>query len=176
MYIDLVFVLFALYGFWMGYRKGLVRTIFSFLSFFVGLLLTLKLSPYAVEFLQNVFELDRLLSLILGFLLCLFFFMGIIKWIGKGIEKMLMKSKMGVFNKVQGGIILSFLMMVVYSVIIWFLDRTNLISDIQRSASITYPFLESLPGKMQAVLADFKPIFEKFWDLVTDVIKSRGEQ
>jgi membrane protein required for colicin V production len=175
MYIDLVFLLFALYGFWMGYRKGLIRTLFSLLSFVIGLLLTLKFSPYVIEFMMNVFHLEKILALIIGLLLCFFLIMGVVKWIGNSIEKMLMKAKLNTFNKIQGGIILSFLMIVTYSVIIWFLDKTQLISDHQRLASRTYPFLVELPAKMQTFLMEFKPLFEKFWQLVQDVINTRSE-
>ena len=115
MYIDIVFILFALYGFWVGYRKGLIRTLFSLLSFVVGLLLTLKLSPYVIEFIESVFNADRLIALIVGLFLTMFITMGLIKWIGKSIEKMLQKAKLGTFNKIQGGIILAFLMMVTYT-------------------------------------------------------------
>ena len=175
MYIDLIFILFALYGFWMGYRKGLIRTLFSFLSFIIGLLLTLKFSPYVVEFMTDVFHTEKILSLVIGLLLSFFVVMGVVKWIGKSIEKMLTRAKLNTFNKIQGGILLSFMMIVMYSVIIWFLDRTQLISDHQRLASKTYPYLIELPAKMQAFLMEFKPLFEKFWQLVQDVISTRGE-
>ena len=175
MYIDLIFILFALYGFWMGYRKGLIRTLFSFLSFIIGLLLTLKFSPYVVEFITDVFHTEKILSLVIGLLQSFFVVMGVVKWIGKSIEKMLTRAKLNTFNKIQGGILLSFMMIVMYSVIIWFLDRTQLISDHQRLASKTYPYLIELPAKMQAFLMEFKPLFEKFWQLVQDVISTRGE-
>lgn len=158
----------------MGYRKGLIRTLFSLLSFIVGLLLTLKLSPYAIEFLQSTFNLDGVLALIIGILLCFFLITGVIKWVGKSLEKMLKKAKLNVFNKIQGGVILTVLMIFVYSIIIWFLDQTQLISDTQRLESRTYDFLTTVPGKMQAFLNEFKPLFEKFWQLVSDVIKSRN--
>jgi membrane protein required for colicin V production len=175
MYIDLICILFALYGFWMGYRKGLIRTLFSLLSFIIGLLLTLKFSPYVVEFISNTFHVEKILALVIGLLVCFFVVMGIVKWIGKSIEKMLTRAKLNTFNKIQGGIILSFLMIVMYSVIIWFLDRTQLISDHQRVVSKAYPFLIELPAKMQAFLLEFKPLFEKFWQLVQDVISTRSE-
>lgn len=45
MIIDIALLLFALAGFWVGYTKGIVSTLFSILGYIIALLITLKISP-----------------------------------------------------------------------------------------------------------------------------------
>lgn len=174
MYIDIVLVLFALYGFWVGFRKGFIRTLFSLLLVVVGLLLTLKLSPWVVEFIRAQIQVDKLISLLVGVILCYVVIKVILRIIGKSVDKMLRKAKLNILSKLLGGILLAFLMILSYSVIIWFLDQTQLISDHQRLASKTYAYLTEVPAKLQAFLLEFKPLFEDFWKMLEEVIHDRS--
>lgn len=175
MYIDIVLILFALYGLWVGFRKGFIRTLFSLLLVIVGLLLTLKLSPWVVEMIRDSIAMDKLISLIIGVLLCYLVVTLILRWVGKNVDKMLRKAKLNLVSKLLGGILLGLLMVLSYSVIIWFLDQTQLISDHQRMTSKTYAFLMDVPSRLQAFLLEFKPLFQDFWDMIEDIINDRSE-
>ncbi len=175
MYIDIVLVLFALYGLWVGFRKGFIRTLFSLILVIVGLLLTLKLSPWVVVLIRDNIAMDKLISFIAGVLLCYLAITFLLRWVGKNVDKMLRKAKLNIISKLLGGILLGLLMVLSYSIIIWFLDQTQLISDHQRLTSKSYAFLIDVPARLQAFLLEFKPLFQDFWDMIEDIINDRSE-
>ena len=67
MAIDLIAAVVAVYGFYLGYTKGIIKTIFGIISIFLGLLAALKLSPYLVRVLEKVSGSNSPLIFLLGF-------------------------------------------------------------------------------------------------------------
>jgi len=55
-------------------------------------------------------------------------------------------------------------MIVTYSAIIWFMDKTEVISDNQKSESKSYVYLMEVPKYGQAAFESVKPVFKDFWD------------
>ena len=170
MYIDLFLVGFAIYGFVMGFNRGIIRAIVSIVAFVLGILAALKLSPFVIAFFQSVLNLDKTLSLILGLLLTFFLIMWGIRLLGKGLEAGLKKIKLNFINKLLGGVLLSGLMIVVYSFIIWFLAQTSVIGETQKTESKSYPYLQEVPSKSREALEHMKPVFREFWDKMEHVI------
>ncbi|MCB0658462.1 MAG: CvpA family protein, partial [Saprospiraceae bacterium] len=56
MVLDLFFVLIAAFGFYMGYSRGVIKTVFTVVGVLLGILFTLKLSPIVIDFLEGVFN------------------------------------------------------------------------------------------------------------------------
>ena len=69
MAIDIIAALIAVYGFYLGYTKGIVKTIFGIVSIFIGLLAALKLSPYIVQMLEKVSGSNSPMVFLVGFVL-----------------------------------------------------------------------------------------------------------
>lgn len=57
--IDLFFAIFAGYGFFLGFTKGIIRTVFTILSYIFGLLAAFKLSPATTRFLETALGSDN---------------------------------------------------------------------------------------------------------------------
>lgn len=176
MIIDLLCLLIAVYAFYMGYTKGIIQTIFNTLSIFIGLLVALKLSPVLINLLENIFNKESTLIFILGFVLTFIVVLILIRFIGKKLEKLFKTIKLNFINKLAGGAVLSFVFLVCFSYVIFFLDKTHLITDSTKQKSFTYPVLQVLPSHSKQLMEKVKPFFKEFWDKTVEIVDGIKEQ
>jgi len=171
MWIDIGFLIFLAYGFYLGYSRGIIKTFYAIISIVVAILLSFKLSPLIIDVLQTTLKLGPTFSFILGFIICFITIVFLVRLIGKKFEKVLKKVKLNFLNKLAGGITMSLLLIVCYSGILWFLNQTNIISTKQSEQSVTYEILEPIPNQAQGVFTQLKPAFKGFWDKSTEAIR-----
>ncbi len=175
MYIDILLGVFVLIGVIQGFHRGIIRTIFSIVGIVVGLIAALKFSPYVVSLFDQIFDWNPMISLVLGLILTFTLIMWGIKWLGKSAEKTLKLVKLNIFNKLLGSALYAGLMIVTYSAIIWFVGRTEVISERQKDASQSYPYLMEVPKYAQAAFETVKPVFKDFWDKM-DLLNDSEEE
>ena len=164
MVIDIIFAILAAYGFYLGFSRGIIQTIFTILSILFGLMAAFKFGPYMTQFLETAFNNDHPLMFIAGFLLAFVLTMFLIRLFARGLEGILEKANINIVNQVAGGLLLSGLMILLYSVILWFGDKSHLIDNATKRQSITYTYLEGFPQEVWKLGKTVKPVFEDFWD------------
>jgi len=74
---------------------------------------------------------------------------------------------------------LSLFYAILLSIGVFFIDKIELLSDKQKSASYAYPLLEPLPRITRGVGENLRPVFTEFWDklIVTmDQAKLKAEE
>lgn len=170
MAIDIIAVLVAIYGFYLGYTKGIIKTIFGIVSIFIGLLAALKLSPYLVQVLEKASGSNSPLLFLLGFALTFVLTLFLIRFLGNRFEDLLKAIKINFFNQVLGGAALSLLFLVLFSYGIWFTDQVKIIPEATKQTSYTYTALQTLPEKSRAVFGLIKPLFREFADKTKETI------
>lgn len=168
MFIDLVAALLILYGFYIGYSRGVIKTVFAIVSIMIGVLAAVKLSPFTIALLEKMINIHPGLTFVLGFALTFIVILIVIRFIGKKLEDILKFAHINFLNKILGGAIMVILLMVFYSYALWGIDTLQLISDNNKNSSVSYEYLESLPSKTDDTLAKFKPYFEEFWNKMVD--------
>jgi len=179
MIIDLITVLLVVLGFYQGYRKGLIKTVFATLSLLIGIIAALKLSPIVIGILQNLLSWNPAITFVLGFVLTFILVMMLIRFLGDKLEALLRSLHIGVINKLAGGLLLSLFYAILISFGVFFMDKIELISPDQKAASFTYPFLEPLPEMTKSVGRSLQPVFSEFWDKMIetmDALKEKGEE
>ena len=165
MAIDLICGLVAAYGFWQGYNRGIVSTFFNLLSYFFGLIIALKVTPFTTEFLESAFKSDNPLMFIAGFLLNMFVIIFILKQAAKGTENILNAAYLGTLNQLLGGAISAGLGVLIFSILVWFGVKSHVLNDALLADSRTYkPLLESLPPKAKDMAFRLKPLAEEGWN------------
>ena len=172
MYIDIFLGIFLLIGLIQGYHRGIIRTVFAIAAIVVGLLAALKFSPIVVSLFEQVFDWDPLINLIMGLALTFILIMWGIKWLGRSAEKSLKLVKLNFINKFLGAVLFAGLMFVMYAGIIWFVERTELLTDEQRGQSVSYPYLAEVPKHAQSAFEAVKPVFRGFWEKLDAVLES----
>lgn len=170
MTIDLLAAAMAVYGFYLGYTKGIVKTVFGIIAVFIGLIAALKLSPYFVQLLEKITGSNNPLIFLLGFALTFVLTLFLIKFLGNRFEDLLKAIKINFFNQVVGGVALSLVFLVLFSYGVWFANQIKVIPPKTKAASYTYTSLETLPEKSKALLSKTKPLFREFSDKFGETI------
>ncbi|WP_235296699.1 CvpA family protein [Portibacter marinus] len=170
MWIDIGFVVFLAYGFYIGYSRGFIKTLYAVLSLIIALLLSFKLSPFFVEFIESTLKLGTTISFILGFIICFLVIIFIVRLIGRIFEKTLKAVKLNFINKIAGGMVFALVLVFFYGYILWFLNQTNVLNEKQKEQSISYIYLEPIPRTMKGAFEQLKPAFKGFWEKSTEAI------
>ncbi|MBK9270082.1 MAG: CvpA family protein [Saprospiraceae bacterium] len=164
MIVDIVCLILVGTSFYLGYTKGIIKTVFGVLAILFALLATLKFSFVMINLLEKILDTDPRINIILGFALTFILVMIAIRMIGHGLEKVLETIHLNILNKVAGGVVAGFMTLVVFSSLIWFLDQVRLIGPQTKEQSIAYPVLEKMPELSKEVFSGLKPYFSEFWD------------
>ena len=170
MAIDIIFVLTMLYGFYIGFSKGIIKTVFTVLSIVFGLLAAFKFAPAMTDFLESASGSHNPLMLIAGFLLSFVLTMVIIRMIARGLEGVLKTANINVINKLAGGVLLAGVLILLYSVILWFGNQATLINDATKRKSMTYVYLEKFPSQAKNMAYKAQPVFQEFWNQSLDMM------
>ena len=176
MYIDIFLAIFILIGIIQGFSRGVIRTLFSILGILVGFLAALKFAPYIVGFFEKVFHFSPLVAMIIGLLLTFVVLMLGIRWLGKSFENTLKLVRLNFLNKLAGAVVFSILMIIVYSAVIWFIDRTGVLSSDEKEQSRSYPVLTEVPVRTGAAVQKLKPVFREFWDKMDNIIAPQEQE
>ncbi|HEB61642.1 MAG TPA: CvpA family protein [Bacteroidetes bacterium] len=168
MFIDLIAALLILYGFYIGYSRGIIKTVFAVFSILIGVLAAVKLSPFTIALLEKIINIHPGLTFVLGFALTFIVILIVIRFIGKKLEDILKFAQINFLNKILGGGIMAILLIVFYSYALWGIDTLQLLSDNNKDSSVSYGYLEALPSKTDETIAKFRPYFEEFWNKMID--------
>jgi len=166
MIIDIALVLFAAAGFWLGYTKGIVRTLFFVVLYTIAVLLTLALSPLVMDLSIRWFKAGKVFALIFGTIFTLLILIFLLHWLLKSVEKYLTKSKLGAYSKSFGGVIMMLVSMLVFSFLVWGIVQFGWIGTEVKTKSYSYPIVEKVPVGTKNFLEEFKPLFRRYWELM----------
>lgn len=164
MILDLIVAVVVCIGFYLGYSRGLIRTVFDTLSIIIGILAALKLSPIVIRMLEGIITTSPALSFLLGVIITFMGVMLLIRFVSKRFEDLLKGLNINFINKMAGGALQALFFAYIFSMSLWMVDSLNVLTPNVKSNSLTYSLLDSLPNKGRAVFEKMKPIFKDFWD------------
>jgi len=171
MAIDIILVVVALYGFYVGYSRGIIKTIFSVLSIGVGIIAALRFTPAVTNFLKGLFDQSTPLMFVAGIIVTFLLTMGILRLVGKGFEGILETANINVINQIIGGVFMAAVLVFVYSSILWFvLIATSQNTEEIAAESQAYPFLAEYPQTVYKFAGKLKPLAQDFWDYTIKVM------
>ncbi len=175
MMIDIFFAIIAGYGFFIGYSRGIIKTVLYVLAFFFGFVIAVKFAPSATDLLSRIFDQQSPMMYLAGFLLCLTLTIIFIRLMAKGLEGILQSANINVINQFFGGLLLASVLTLLYSGLLWFGESARLLNAENTKDSVTYPFLQKYPQKFKNVVVAIQPTFEEFWDQSLDFIDRMQE-
>ncbi len=164
MILDVVAILMIAFGFYIGFSRGIIKTVFAALSIIIGIVVTLKLSPILIGFFQNTFEVSPVITFIAGLVVTFLISLFIIRFIGDKIEGLFEAVNLNFINKIVGGSVMAFLFAIIISYPMFFMTENNLIKKETMDESITYSLLEPVPRLTENAVTKLKPVFREFWD------------
>lgn len=164
MILDLIIAIVITIGFYLGYTRGLIKTVFNSLSLIIGILAALKLSPIVMNILESVLKTSPALSFLLGIIITFLGVMYLIRFMSTKFEDILKAVKINFINKIAGGTLQALFYAYLLSLSLWLVDAMSVLKPEIKEASITYGLLEPLPEKGKGFFLAMKPIFKTFWD------------
>lgn len=163
MAIDVITIIVLVFGFVIGYSRGIIAVLFNVISYTLGVVLAFKISPQTTSFLEKVFNSTNPLMFFAGFLLNLAIVMIVVRYAAKGIESLLAAAYLGTLNQVLGGAVYGGGFVLLFSVLLWFGEQTLIVNEETKRGSKTVEYLEQMPGGAKKVLVRIQPVFSEIW-------------
>ncbi len=162
MIIDLLFLTAAGYGFILGFKQGIINSVFRVLSLILALMAAFKFSPYMTHALEQGFDMYNPLMFVIGFIVTFFISMWLLRTVGHAISGVLAVANLDLPNQIIGGSLLALVFTFLYSVLIWFADGARMIEDQTKATSISYVYLEPFRKNAFIFIGNSKPIVQGF--------------
>ena len=174
MILDIIVVLIVAFGFYTGYSRGLIKTVFDTLSLVIGILAAMKLSPITINLLDGLFNISPSITYLIGIVVTFLLVMALVRFIGRKLEDVFEAANINVVNKLAGGAVQGLFFAFLISMVLWVLGNYNVVKPETKANSVTYPLLEPLPEAGKSVFRAIKPVFQSFWDKTVDAMESIG--
>ncbi|MGB5023941.1 MAG: CvpA family protein [Saprospiraceae bacterium] len=170
MVIDILCLIIVGSSFYMGYSKGIIKSVFGILSILFAVLFTLKFSFVTINIVERMMHTDPRLSILIGFVFTFLIVMVCIRLAGSGFERVLETAHINLINQLAGGLASALIALALFSSVIYFTNKLKLLTDENKSASFTYPLLEAMPAKSRWAIDKCKPLFSEFWQKTQDAL------
>ena len=171
MVIDIICLLFLAYGFWVGYSRGIISTVLSLVSYVFGILAAMKFGPIAGDMIFNAFPaVTSAGAFLLGVVLLFFLTLVLFRILARGLTGFMESVNINFINQVLGGILSGLFFTFIFSGLVYFGDRSRIISDEVKADSITYPVLIQLPDIVIDKAKALFPIFYDFYEQAVDAM------
>lgn len=166
--IDLAFALVLAFAFWKGYQRGLIVALFSFVAVFIALAAAMKLSAVTAKWLMQEANVNNAWLPFFSFILVMVAMLLLVRLGANMLEAAFKMMWVGWVNTVGGILLYALLSTTTFSILLFYVDQVQLISNETKSASICYPFLESWgPAAIEGV-ARFIPLFKEMFTTLTE--------
>lgn len=170
MIIDIIFVVVALYGFWVGYSRGIIKTVMTILSILFGVMAAARFGPTVTDLLKDQLNTENSFMFLAGIILTFILTMVLFRLIGSTLEGALESVNINFINQIAGGAVMAVIMIFVYSILLSFANSSRLIDEELKQESATYTLLEPFPGIAWEAGQAVWPIFKDFWNYALDVM------
>ena len=171
MLIDIIFLFLMVLAIFKGIKNGLILAVFSLVGLIVGLAAAIKLSVLVADYLKDTVNVSAKWLPFLSFILVFIGVLILVRIGATAIEKTIEFAMMGWLNKLGGIILYVVLYIILFSVLLFYADKLNLINPKTITASKTYTYLQPWGPKvmdmMGSVIPWFKDMFselEKFFE------------
>ncbi|MGB0861323.1 MAG: CvpA family protein [Saprospiraceae bacterium] len=188
MVIDILFFAVGAYGFMLGYRKGVIQMVLTTFSVFLGFLLTVQYTPNMLDFLRDFFRMDSMMMPILAFVLTFILSMVVLRLLGQIGEAFFNSGNLGAFNHVAGGILIAVFGLFLYSGVIWFLQKANIIEVLteqelqnldpltkNRKVSRTLPFIQIFLHQFDVFVLTSTQMVTDLYNEMVELMKTGAE-
>ncbi len=171
MIIDILFIIFLGVGFWWGFTKGIIYSVFSLIAYFLGIVGALKFSYMAASFVKETLHPDPKLTAVISFILVFVVVVILVRVVAWALENILQSFSLNFVNKIIGGAIHAAIGVYVLCVLLWFVNKWGALPATQQSSSHVYPYIDDMAptiidysGKVVPVFKDAFHDFEELLD------------
>lgn len=160
MVIDVILLILLAVACFKGYTRGLIVAIFSFLAVFIGVAAALKLSVMVSGWLQNSTHISRQWLPFVSFLLVMIAVVIVVRLVANLLQKSVEAVMLGWLNRLGGILFYVAIFVLIYSVVLFYAIKMNVIKPEVVSASKTYPLIAPLGPRAVNALGFVIPLFK----------------
>ena len=172
MIFDILFVIFIGGGFWWGYQKGVIYSVFSLAAYFIGIIGALKFSYVAVKYLHSALNLGPRAVAIIAFVLMFILIVLLVRLIAWALEQILKSFSLNLVNQLIGGVIFSCISLYILCVMIWFLNKWGIFPDSQKTSSHVYLYIANIGPTVVEFSGRIVPYFRTAFHDIDELIRN----
>ncbi len=166
MIIDIITLIILLLAVFKGISRGLLVAVFSLAAFIVGLAAALKLSAVTAAWLGDSVNVSAKWLPVLAFFAVFVIVVLLVNAIGRLLEKSVEWAFLGWLNKAGGIIFFVIIYMLIWSIALFYLDKTEILSNEAMEKSNTYPIIAPWGSSAMEWIGEAIPFFK---DVFTDL-------
>ncbi len=164
MLIDTIFAALMAMAIYKGYSRGLIVALFSAISFIIGIAAALKLSTVVASYLGKNVNVNHQWLPIISFIIVFLIVVFLIRMGARIVEKTVKFAMLGWVNRIGGIVLYAALYMVIISVVLFYVQKINLVSQPVIDSSKTYVFIQPWGPKAIEGFGKVIPIFKNMFD------------
>lgn len=171
MIIDILLGLVVVAAFYNGYLKGIIYSLLSFIAIILGFVIAMNFSSVAAVWLYKNFNVPSVIMPALSFILVLLAVIVAIKLVAYLTEKVLKAIMLNFVNKFAGGVVWSVIAILLFSMLLFFVDQTGILTASLKESSATYPHIVSLGPKGLSLFEAIIPYFKESFELLNKTVR-----
>jgi membrane protein required for colicin V production len=164
MVIDIITVILLAMALWKGYSRGFIVAIFSFLAILIGLAAAIKFSVVVAGWLHNNTNINTQWLPFISFIVVMIIVVILVRWVAGLLQSGIELVMLGWLNKIAGIALYIVLYMMIYSIILFYATKMEIIKESVTSSSVTYNFIEPWGPKAIDVMGNIIPFFKDMFN------------
>ncbi len=163
MWIDIVFLILALYSLWKGWQQGFIISLFVTIAWVAGIIGALKLCGVTAVLLRDNMGVTSRYTPVIAFMLIFLLIVFSVYLIGKALEKIIQIIQLGFINRILGGILRILIFTFMFSLFVWLINQAGLIAPETKTESRTYSFLQYAAEQDILFFGRFSPFVQNIF-------------
>ncbi len=164
MVVDIILLILLVLAVIKGISRGFIVAVFSFFAIIIGVAAALKLSYITANWLQQSFNINGNWLPILSFLLVFIGVVLLVKWVANLIQGGINIVMLGWLNKLGGVVLYLLIYLFVYSIILFYLTKMEILTPETIATSRTYNLVEPFGPKAVDMLGSIIPVFKNIFE------------
>jgi len=176
--IDILFAIIILTALFKGYSNGIIVAIFSMLALLIGVAAAIKLSTVVAGHLKDSVSISNRWLPIVSFVLVFLVVLLLVRLGAAAIQKTMELVMLGWLNRLAGIVLYSLLYTVIFSVVLFYAVKMQVLSQVTINTSATYHFIQPWgPGAIDSlgmIVPFFKNMFHELESFFQSVVTKKG--
>jgi membrane protein required for colicin V production len=160
MAIDIICFVLLVVAIFKGYSRGLIIAVFSVLALVIGLAAALKLSVVTASWLKNAVHIAAKWLPVLAFALVFIVVVLLVRLGARALEKTAQIAFLGWANKLGGILLYAVLYFIIYSVLLFYAEKLEILTQATIASSKTYAFIKPWGPKTIDLIGGLIPFFK----------------
>ncbi|MEZ5001574.1 MAG: CvpA family protein [Chitinophagales bacterium] len=173
--IDIALGVILFSTFIIGYKQGLIMSVFAVVSYLLGFFMAMHFSFIIANYIHNNFNIPEQWIPIIAFILLYTSVIFFIRFLGKFVEKLVNTMLPTLFNRLVGSTLWMFIGFVLFSLIVQLLDRAGIFTDQLKVASVSYVYLEESGQYIVDNLGEAIPFVKNLYQDVNQYFNNLAE-